>query len=92
MNLGINWYASATGWENADFNADGIVDAADLNKMGLNWQRSNFRLPADAAAVPEPMTFMIFILGGGVLFPRLSRVRHSTIAALVGIVVCLLIR
>ena len=68
MALGINWQAQASGWENADFNADGIVDAKDLNEMGKNWQADLMRLPGETVnvpnAVPEPMSYLVFLAGG----------------------------
>ena len=38
-----------------DFDANGFVDAGDLNLLGLNWQGS-IAAAASAASVPEPGT------------------------------------
>ena len=43
------------GWPNGDFNGDDMVDAVDLNDIGINWQHG-----VDAAiAVPEPATSVL---------------------------------
>ena len=54
--LGTNWQQSPDPWGSGDFNVDGIVDVADLNLLALNWQES---IPAAAAAVPEPASFVL---------------------------------
>ena len=48
----------AGGKDDGDFNVDGIVDVADLNVVGVNWQTG----VGDAAAVPEPNSAMCAII------------------------------
>ena len=51
----------AGGIADGDFDENGIVDAADLNTLGGNWQ---FGVAAPLnAAVPEPSGVALMILG-----------------------------
>jgi hypothetical protein len=45
-----------------DFNADGIVNTGDLNKIGQNWLAV---IPSAASpeSVPEPSGFILLLLG-----------------------------
>ena len=63
--LALNWRTRAARWSNADFTMDGNVDSADLNAIAINWQEQN---PSATAAVPEPMSCLLLILGGWLLF------------------------
>ena len=58
--VGLNWRENISGWENGNFNGDNIVDAADLNLLALNWQNG---VPTGAAAVPEPASMALLLLG-----------------------------
>jgi hypothetical protein len=52
-------------WSHGDFNADGTVDAGDLNELGQKWLQV---VPAAAAAnaVPEPSALgLLFIAALG---------------------------
>lgn len=83
----INWQAPITGWQHADFNADGIVDAKDLNLLGQNWQESLTRLPGETVnlpnAIPEPMSYLLLLAGGLGLTTIARRVPRSTITTIV---------
>ena len=65
--LGTNWQQVNVTWGGGDFNGDGVGDFKDLNAIALNWSRS---IP-DAAVVPEPSRFPVFLLA--VLFHRWRR-------------------
>lgn len=64
--VALNWRSAANKWSDGDFNADGRVDAGDLNSVGLNWRQS-ISAAAATAAVPEPGTEWLTVLGVFVL-------------------------
>jgi hypothetical protein len=67
--LGGNWLiTNATSWGQGDFNGDGNINASDLNDLGGNWQ-----FGVNAAAVPEPSTFLLVLLGLAGLMVRRRR-------------------
>jgi hypothetical protein len=69
MTLGLFWQQSRRRWSEADFNMDGSVNAKDLNALGINWTKEN----PPAAAVPEPMSWLL-LLFGAVSLHRLVRI------------------
>ena len=61
--LALNWRATnVTTWAQGDFTGDGIVNASDLNALALNWQ-SGIATAASPAAVPEPSSITLMLLG-----------------------------
>lgn len=79
--VGINWQSSSNKWSEGNFDGISGVTAGDLNIVGINWQQSG-EAPL-AAAVPEPTTQWMILLGlAGVLLrrrrssPRTGRVRR----------------
>jgi hypothetical protein len=61
--LALNWRATdATSWSQGEFTGDGNVDAMDLNALALNWQ-SGIAAAASPAAVPEPSSITLLLLG-----------------------------
>jgi hypothetical protein len=69
-----NYNKSGQTWRQGDFNYDGSVNVTDLNYVLSNYNKS---LPASTAAVPEPSTLLLMVLGlAGLLAWR--RVRACT--------------
>ena len=70
--VGGNWQMAVDppGPANGDFDNSGFVDAADLNVIGTNWQRT--AAPA-TAAVPEPASNVLLLLGSLALLMRRRR-------------------
>ena len=63
--VGVSWQdATETRWSQGNFvtNEGQGVDSNDLNGVGINWQQA----VGDAAAVPEPGSALMFVLGLGV--------------------------
>ena len=58
--VGDNWNGTGKTWEEGDFNYDGVVDLLDLGVVGDNWG-ANYT--EGAAAVPEPSTLTLLVLG-----------------------------
>ena len=93
MQLGSNWLQGFDHfhdglWSSADFNADGIVDVQDLNEIGRHWQFDvGFPREADAA-VPEPMGYLLLVLGAVALF-SIARRSPRVMAALLAIAISL---
>ena len=58
-------------WSDGDFNADGNVNAQDLNLLALNWQKS---IPAAASpeSVPEPSGIAFLYVGALLVVTRLK--------------------
>lgn len=56
--LGLRWCPACVDktWEDGDFDGDGAVGPEDLAILGLHW--------APAAAVPEPMSACLLLIGG----------------------------
>ena len=75
LNAVLSYYnQSGQKWECGDFNYDGSVNGTDLNTVLSNYNQS---LPASTAAVPEPSTLLLLVLGlVGLLAVR--RVRACT--------------
>jgi len=72
--LGIlagGWGASDRTWFEGDFNLDGLVDVGDLGMLAGNW---GLPAPPGYAAVPEPLTAMLMLLGLAALLRRADRV------------------
>ena len=62
--LALNWQATdVTSWAQGDFTGDGIVDASDLNALALNWQSGTEAAAPAPAAVPEPSSITLLLLG-----------------------------
>jgi hypothetical protein len=65
--LGTNWGSTTATWAQGDFTADGNVNLSDLSILGTNWGHTGgFGEAAGgeaAAAVPEPGTIAMLILG-----------------------------
>lgn len=69
--LGLNFGEQVAGWNNADFNGDGVVGLLDLNALGANFGQS--LLPGSgAAAVPEPGAVALLTLGALCVLRRRS--------------------
>ena len=66
-----NKFTSAPAWCQGDFNADGVVDTSDFNL----WNSNKFT-SADVAAVPEPGSLSILLLGVCCLFRGMRRGRR----------------
>ena len=47
-------------WAMGDFNGDGKVDGSDVTILAGNWQAG---VTAAAAAVPEPATLVLILMG-----------------------------
>ena len=61
LNAVLSYYnQSSQVWVNGDFNYDGSVNGTDLNTVLSNYNQS---LPASTAAVPEPSTLLLMVLG-----------------------------
>ena len=60
--VGLNWQQAQNRFSEGDFNGSGLVDAADLNAIGLRWQDS-IALAASSAAVPEPASALMLVIG-----------------------------
>jgi hypothetical protein len=69
-------------WSVGDFTGDGIVNAFDLNALAANWQfgvggglvAALAAFPGlSGAAVPEPASLSVLVLGGGALLLRRRR-------------------
>ena len=61
--IGSGWQRTdATSWTEGDFNNDGNVNATDLNAVGANWL-SDVTGGAAAAAVPEPVSSTLILMG-----------------------------
>ena len=54
-----NKFQPTDGWCFADFNADGVTDVGDFNI----WNGNKFTASSDAAAVPEPGTLGLLLIG-----------------------------
>ena len=50
-------------WSAGDFNADGSVDAGDLNELALHWRQSIPLASAVSAPVPEPSAWLLALFG-----------------------------
>ena len=68
--VAVHWQESTGLWAHGDFNADGIVDDLDLTALAVNWQQGcggggSFAgaMAAVRAAVPEPVSALILVLG-----------------------------
>ena len=59
--LGTNWGSTTAVWAEGDFTADAKVDLSDLSILGTNWGWVG--AAEGAAAVPEPSTIAMLILG-----------------------------
>ncbi len=57
---------SSIGWAQGDFNGDGIVDFMDFQCLLDNWNPAGF----SPAAVPEPASLSVLLLGGMALLRR----------------------
>ena len=61
LNAVLSYYnQSSEIWNHGDFNYDGSVNGTDLNTVLSNYNQS---LPASTAAVPEPSTLLLVVLG-----------------------------
>ena len=61
LNAVLSYYnQSSQIWNHGDFNYDGSVNGTDLNTVLSNYNQS---LPASTAAVPEPSTLLLMVLG-----------------------------
>ena len=69
-NLALSWRQDTAAWSGGDFTADGVVDSADLNALALNWRQSIPMASAMSAAVPEPSTMLLLILGLALVWQR----------------------
>ena len=58
--LGTNWGSTTATWGQGDFTADSKVDLSDLSILGTNW---GWVGAEGAAAVPEPSTIVMLVLG-----------------------------
>lgn len=56
--LASHWTQSATQWEQADFNQDGVVDALDLDIMRLAWGSGAPAAPVSFDDAVDAMTFV----------------------------------
>ena len=61
--VGQSWQQADKMWSTGDFNGDNTVNAADLNELGQNWQLMTPMNAPDAAAVPEPASFITLLFG-----------------------------
>ncbi len=63
---------SQCSWQLGDFNADGTVNAGDLNELGQNWQQS---IPSAASpeSIPEPSGMFLCAAGFLAALMRLHR-------------------
>ena len=57
--VGVDGTVEAT-WEMGDFNGDKKVDGSDVTILAGNWQ---YGVNAEAAAVPEPATLVLIVMG-----------------------------
>ena len=64
--LGQSWLDHPNVWQLGDFNADGTIDAGDLNKIGQNWLMS-IPVTAVAESVPEPTAMVLWAFGLGAI-------------------------
>ena len=68
-----NWLATGSiGQLDGDANRDGIVNSQDLALISSNWE-PGLALGTPAAAVPEPGSMLLAVIGIGVLFAKASR-------------------
>jgi len=60
--LAANFNGASKDWQQGDFNYDGTVNLTDFTFLAANFNKS---LPAESlgAAVPEPMSFGVFVAG-----------------------------
>ena len=69
--VGVDGTVEAT-WEMGDFNGDKKVDGSDVTILAGNWQ---YGVNAEAAAVPEPATLVLIVMGLVALGGGLTRRR-----------------
>jgi hypothetical protein len=70
-NLALNWRQEVASWSGGDFKADGFVDSGDLNELALNWRESIPTASSANAAVPEPSTLLLTVVGLALVWRRL---------------------
>ena len=61
--LGLSWQKEAPSWGNGDVNGDNLGDAKDLNEVGINWLAGTAAAASSTAAVPEPFSSSLILLG-----------------------------
>ena len=70
--LALNWQQTITGWEEADFDGNGVVNAGDLNLLAINWQSgvNNSLISFEDAwamalaniVIPEPSSLIVLVV------------------------------
>jgi len=58
--VALNWQKSNMTWQDGDFSGDGVVNGVDVSMLALNWQKG---VTGGAAAIPEPSTVVMLVLG-----------------------------
>ena len=71
--LALNWRSEGAAWSQGDLTGDRNVDASDLNALALNWQSGVASAAAAPAAVPEPSSITLLLLGACSLVRRVGR-------------------
>ena len=78
--VGANWNQTGKVWAQGDFNYDGKVDLSDLAAVGAHWNQSiaGFSMTSDlTAAVPEPGSIVLLLVGGVAVLFYARRRRRS---------------
>jgi hypothetical protein len=76
--VGLSWQQTGKAWSQGDFSVDGFVSSTDLMLIGLNWQAE---VPQAAAAVPEPMSYLLLFLSAIGVYPLARRHRRQALGA-----------
>ena len=63
-----NWGTSGATYEQGDLNGDGTVSGLDYSEVITNWGSAS--LSPEPAAIPEPATLAVLLLGGLALLRR----------------------